>query len=157
MQSIGICIFFIDSVTRPPIIPPRNGTEMWMVSSVGRAPPLQGGGHWFKPSTIHHRRAFKSVLYGWLAQLGEHRPYKAGVTGSSPVPSTTFCLSSQFSFFNSQFQNQICTSQALNFISQSSTPFYPAVDRPATADIYAICVTSTNTTRSTPKLKLTPL
>ncbi len=26
---------------------------------------------------------------GWLAQLGEHRPYKAGVTGSSPVPSTT--------------------------------------------------------------------
>lgn len=27
---------------------------------------------------------------GWLAQLGEHRPYKARVTGSSPVPSTIF-------------------------------------------------------------------
>ena len=27
---------------------------------------------------------------GWLAQLGEHRPYKARVTGSSPVPPTTF-------------------------------------------------------------------
>ena len=25
---------------------------------------------------------------GRLAQLGEHRPYKAGVTGSSPVSST---------------------------------------------------------------------
>ncbi|CAD5282201.1 hypothetical protein ALTERO38_51804 [Alteromonas sp. 38] len=27
---------------------------------------------------------------GRLAQLGEHRPYKARVTGSSPVASTTF-------------------------------------------------------------------
>ncbi len=27
---------------------------------------------------------------GWLAQLGEHRPYKARVTGSSPVPPTNF-------------------------------------------------------------------
>ena len=27
---------------------------------------------------------------GWLAQLGEHRPYKARVTGSSPVSPTTF-------------------------------------------------------------------
>ncbi len=27
---------------------------------------------------------------GRLAQLGEHRPYKAGVTGSSPVSSTIF-------------------------------------------------------------------
>ena len=26
---------------------------------------------------------------GWLAQLGEHRPYKARVTGSSPVLPTT--------------------------------------------------------------------
>ena len=29
---------------------------------------------------------------GRLAQLGEHRPYKARVTGSSPVASTIFCL-----------------------------------------------------------------
>ncbi len=29
---------------------------------------------------------------GRLAQLGEHRPYKARVTGSSPVASTTFSL-----------------------------------------------------------------
>ncbi len=26
----------------------------WTISSVGRAPPLQGGGHWFKPSIVHH-------------------------------------------------------------------------------------------------------
>src|SRR5690554_139995 len=30
-----------------------------MVSSAGRAPPLQGGGHWFEPSTIH--QFFKST------------------------------------------------------------------------------------------------
>ncbi len=29
-------------------------------------------------------------LLGRLAQLGEHRPYKPGVTGSSPVPPTLF-------------------------------------------------------------------
>jgi hypothetical protein len=27
---------------------------------------------------------------GRIAQLGEHSPYKAGVTGSSPVPPTIF-------------------------------------------------------------------
>ncbi len=27
---------------------------MWAISSVGRAPPLQGGGHWFEPGIAHH-------------------------------------------------------------------------------------------------------
>jgi hypothetical protein len=35
--------------------------------------------------------AFK-IKDGRLAQLGEHRPYKAGVTGSSPVSPTIFNL-----------------------------------------------------------------
>ena len=42
-----------------------------------RAPPCHGGG-----------REFESLLgrlYGILAQLGEHLPYKQRVTGSSPV------------------------------------------------------------------------
>jgi hypothetical protein len=36
-------------------------------------------------------RIGKKVLYkfGRIAQLGEHRPYKPGVTGSSPVPPTS--------------------------------------------------------------------
>ena len=40
------------------------------------APPCHGGD-----------RRFESVLGRWgiLAQLGEHLPYKQGVTGSSPV------------------------------------------------------------------------
>ncbi len=29
---------------------------------------------------------------GRVAQLGEHRPYKPGVTGSSPVPPTIYLL-----------------------------------------------------------------
>ena len=42
-----------------------------------RAPPCHGGG-----------REFESLLgrlYGIIAQLGEHLPYKQRVTGSSPV------------------------------------------------------------------------
>ncbi len=31
--------------------------------------------------------------FGRIAQLGEHSPYKAGVTGSSPVPPTIFAES----------------------------------------------------------------
>jgi hypothetical protein len=30
------------------------------------------------------------AVCGCLAQLGEHRPYKAGVTGSIPVAPTTY-------------------------------------------------------------------
>lgn len=26
---------------------------MWAISSVGRAPPLQGGGHWFETGIAH--------------------------------------------------------------------------------------------------------
>ncbi len=29
-------------------------------------------------------------MLGRVAQLGEHRPYKPGVTGSSPVPPTIY-------------------------------------------------------------------
>ena len=47
------------------------------VAQLVRAPPCHGGG-----------RGFESLLgrlRGILAQLGEHLPYKQGVTGSSPV------------------------------------------------------------------------
>ena len=30
----------------------------------------------------------RHVTSGWLAQLGEHQPYKLGVTGSNPVKTT---------------------------------------------------------------------
>ena len=43
-----------------------------------RAPPCHGGGRGFES----HSGRF---LYGVLAQLGEHLPYKQRVTGSSPV------------------------------------------------------------------------
>ena len=36
---------------------------------------------------VYINRAVK-ILYGILAQLGEHLPYKQGVTGSSPVAPT---------------------------------------------------------------------
>ena len=42
-----------------------------------RAPPCHGGGRRFEPVLGRQN--------GVLAQLGEHLPYKQGVTGSSPV------------------------------------------------------------------------
>ena len=48
-----------------------------LVAQLVRAPPCHGGG-----------REFESLLgrlYGIIAQLGEHLPYKQRVTGSSPV------------------------------------------------------------------------
>ena len=87
---------------------------IWGLSSAGRASALQAEGHRFEPYRPHNLqifgtfcssyggiaqlarahgsypwcRWFKSssrYLYGILAQLGEHLPYKQRVTGSSPV------------------------------------------------------------------------
>ena len=54
-----------------------------LVAQLVRAPPCHGGGRGFES---HPGRLFrKEYLYGILAQLGEHLPYKQRVTGSSPV------------------------------------------------------------------------
>ena len=46
-----------------------------------RAPPCHGGGHGFESR-------LGRLLYGILAQLGEHLPYKQRVIGSSPIGPT---------------------------------------------------------------------
>ena len=54
------------------------------VAQLVRAPPCHGGG-----------REFESLLgrlYGIIAQLGEHLPYKQRVIGSSPIGPITFHL-----------------------------------------------------------------
>ena len=33
---------------------PLGSTKKWRISSVGRAPALQAGGHWFEPGILHH-------------------------------------------------------------------------------------------------------
>ena len=76
----------------------------WDLSSAGRASALQAEGHRFEPCRPHSYgeiaqlarahgsypwcRGFESpsrYLYGILAQLGEHLPYKQRVIGSSPI------------------------------------------------------------------------
>ena len=57
-----------------------------------RAPPCHGGGRGFE--SLLGRSRWKSYekgkkAQGIIAQLGEHLPYKQGVTGSSPVGPTT--------------------------------------------------------------------
>ena len=52
-----------------------------------RAPPCHGGGRGFE--SLPGRFIFSGII----AQLGEHLPYKQGVTGSSPVGPTFHFLS----------------------------------------------------------------
>ena len=51
-----------------------------------RAPPCHGGGRGFES---HSGRLTDYSVFGIIAQLGEHLPYKQRVTGSSPVGSTS--------------------------------------------------------------------
>ena len=59
-----------------------------LVAQLVRAPPCHGGGRGFESLlgrlTLYGCTSVK-LVYGVLAQLGEHLPYKQRVTGSSPV------------------------------------------------------------------------
>ena len=47
--------------------------------------------HLYTPASLRIRiRLDERIDKGRVAQLGEHRPYKPGVTGSSPVPPTIY-------------------------------------------------------------------
>ena len=50
-----------------------------------RAPPCHGGGRGFESRLGRSHNNVNTSLYGILAQLGEHLPYKQGVIGSSPI------------------------------------------------------------------------
>ena len=57
-----------------------------------RAPPCHGGGRGFESLlgrqydlSYYELNIYVLITLGILAQLGEHLPYKQGVTGSSPV------------------------------------------------------------------------
>ena len=55
-----------------------------MISSAGRAPPLQGGGRRFDPVITHH--------FGSLAQLVEQLTFNQLVAGSNPARPTNLTL-----------------------------------------------------------------
>ena len=57
-----------------------------VISSVGRAPPLQGGGHWFEPGITHHFY----YLNGLLAQSVEQRTFNPFVERSNRSRPTIF-------------------------------------------------------------------
>ena len=59
-----------------------------LVAQLVRAPPCHGGGRGFEPHP--GRFYFLSFVYGILAQLGEHLPYKQRVIGSSPIGPTYY-------------------------------------------------------------------
>ena len=75
-----------------------------------RALPCHGRGHRFEPDL--------GRLYGVLAQLGEHLPYKQRVIGSSPIGSI-YRLVRELNFFQSADVAQlaeICNQQVTGSI-----------------------------------------
>ena len=86
----------------PPTAPPSRPAcsiirQAWAVSSVGRAPPLQGGGRWFEPVTAHLRSPMEQALelfepqrrpheldleHGYLDLLGAARPRRERISRS---------------------------------------------------------------------------
>ena len=57
------------------------------VAQLVRAPPCHGGGREFESllGRLYRKIQDNNFIFGIIAQLGEHLPYKQGVTGSSPV------------------------------------------------------------------------
>ena len=54
---------------------------IWLLGQAVKTPPFHGGNRGSIPLGV-------TILFGRIAQLGEHLPYKQGVTGSSPVVPT---------------------------------------------------------------------
>ena len=84
------------------------------VAQLVRAPPCHGGG-----------REFESLLgrFGILAQLGEHLPYKQGVTGSSPVGPTK-CRNALWKTFPKMIASQKKTMFPSGTQSKINTPMW---------------------------------
>ena len=54
---------------------------IWLLGQAVKTPPFHGGNRGSIPLGV-------TILFGRIAQLGEHLPYKQGVTGSIPVVPT---------------------------------------------------------------------
>ncbi len=54
----------------------------WAISSVGRAPPLQGGGHWFETGIAHHLNNLQTGFYSCyrraISSVGRAPPLQGG-------------------------------------------------------------------------------
>ncbi len=75
-----------------------------------------------KRSAVRSRLAPPSLKDGRLAQLGEHLPYKEGVTGSSPVSPTIFSIEKTVTGAIAQLGERLpCTQEVSSSILLSST------------------------------------
>ena len=86
-----------------------------------RAPPCHGGGRRFEPDPgrfiLISRLCYNLAVCGILAQLGEHLPYKQGVTGSSPVGPIIY-IRIKFDFMDGFPSGQ--RGQTVNLLAQPS-------------------------------------
>ena len=67
---------------------PIASSIIWLLGQAVKTPPFHGGNRGSIPLGV-------TILFGRIAQLGEHLPYKQGVTGSIPVATTIKLLMAQ--------------------------------------------------------------
>ncbi len=58
----------------------QKQNDIWLLGQAVKTPPFHGGNRGSIPLGV--------TILGRIAQLGEHLPYKQGVTGSIPVATT---------------------------------------------------------------------
>ena len=85
-------IYVLKSVDSKSTIPIMRLHTAGVISSVGRASPLQGGGRRFEPVITHH--------FGSLAQLVEQLTFNQLVAGSNPARPTNSEYSAFWALFS---------------------------------------------------------
>ena len=94
-----------------------------------KTPPFHGGNRGSIPLGV-------TILYGSIAQLGEHLPYKQRVTGSIPVVSTI--LKYNICWHGSTVEQLTCNQQVVGSIPIASSTNGGVPERPKGADCKSV-------------------
>ena len=93
----------------------RKSISFGPVVQLASTPPCHGGGRRFEPDQgrLSSLKAAFALKIGVLAQLGEHLPYKQGVTGSSPVGPSHFLKMRELADVAQLAEQLICNQQVI--------------------------------------------
>ena len=78
--NLGIIVYVVSKPIKNKGFNDYNNI-IWLLGQAVKTPPFHGGNRGSIPLGV-------TIFFGRIAQLGEHLPYKQGVTGSNPVVPT---------------------------------------------------------------------
>ena len=97
---------------------------MWALSSAGRAPALQAGGHRFEPYSAHQKNPSeerRESKRGPVVQLVRMPACHAGGRRFEPVPDRQFFMTQKTSWRGSTVEQLICNQQVGGSIPSASS------------------------------------